>query len=338
MNPLVIDALHCRNKGRIPVWFMRQAGRYMPEYRALRAKYSFLQMCHTPELMAEVTAQPITRFGMDAAIIFSDILVIPESLNVGLHFDEGTGPVIERPLKNGHDIAKLPAIDIRESLDYVCQGITLLKQRLTTVPLLGFCGAPFTLASYMIEGKSSRDLHKTKSWMLQDPTSFHALLNLLAEYAITYLTMQIEAGVSAVQIFDSWAGMLAYRQFYEFSLHYLQKIVEAIKPKAPVIVFCKGSSVFAADLAKISPSAISIDWNANMAQLRPLIRPSIALQGNLDPDLLYAPIPFLKNEVTQLLHSMHGDPGYIFNLGHGITPQTPLKAVSAVIECVKGYQ
>lgn len=336
MNTLFIDALNCRNKGRPPIWLMRQAGRYMPEYRALRQKYSFLEMCHNPELIAEVTQLPMTVFGMDAAIVFSDILVIPEALGVGLHFDDGVGPIIDRPLNSAADIEALPSIDIKQSLDYLSKGIRLLIPELKT-PLLGFCGAPFTLASYMIEGKSSRDLRKTKKWMLNDPESFHRLLNLLSDYIITSLTMQIEAGAQAVQLFDSWANVLAYDQFCEFSLAYMQKIVESIKPKAPIILFCRGSSVFAADMAKIAPNGISVDWNINIANLRPLIRPSIAIQGNLDPDFLYTSLPVLKKEVIRILNAMHGDPGYIFNLGHGITPETPVSAVHALVEYVKEY-
>lgn len=309
----------------------------MPEYRALRAKYSFLEMCHQPELVAEVTQQPIRAFGMDAAILFSDILVIPEALKVGLRFDEGAGPVIERPVTSPCDVAALPKVDLREALDYVVQGIRQVLQTLN-VPLIGFCGAPFTLASYMIEGRTSRDLRKTKQWMLRDPTSFHALLDRLADDAIAYLEMQAEAGVEAVQIFDSWAGVLGHAQFCEFSLAYLKKIVDRVKLKVPVILFCKGASVFAPDLVLANPSAISIDWNARLSNLRPIIPFSIALQGNLDPDLLYAPLPHLRREVKALMDSMKGDPGYIFNLGHGITPEVPVEAVKELVDCVKGYR
>ena len=337
MNELLIDALHCRNKGRAPIWLMRQAGRYMPEYRALRAKYSFLEMCHTPELIAEITLQPIKTFGMDAAIVFSDILVIPEALGIGLRFDDGIGPIIERPLSTASDVDNLPPIDISHALEYVAKGIKLLRSQLD-IPLIGFCGAPFTLAGYMIEGKTSRDWRKTKQWMLQDPNSFHRLLSLLTDYAIQYLNMQIEAGAQAVQVFDSWANCLAYNQFQEFSLAYMQKIVQHIKSKAPVILFCKGSSTFAPNIAKISPSCISLDWNANIADIRSSIPSSIALQGNLDPDILYAPTTTLIKEVKTILDAMHGDPGYIFNLGHGITPQVPVSAVKALVDYVKGYR
>lgn len=337
MNDILLDALHCRNAKRVPVWLMRQAGRYMPQYRALRAKHSFLELCHNPELIAEVTMQPINAFGMDAAIIFSDILVIPEAMGIGLRFDDGVGPIIERPIESAADLDKLFLVNIRESLHYVEQGIKLVQPELK-VPLIGFCGAPFTLASYMIEGKSSRDFHKTKKWMLSDPESFHRLLSLLADYAIEYLNMQIDAGVQAVQIFDSWANALAYNQFQEFSLAYMQKIIQKIKPRVPLIVFCKGASTFASNIAKINPSCISMDLNANIANLRPLIPSSIAIQGNLDPDYLYAPIPVLQKEVTRILDAMHGDHGYIFNLAHGVTPGVPVDAVRALVDCVKGYK
>ncbi|MBA3817228.1 MAG: uroporphyrinogen decarboxylase [Parachlamydiaceae bacterium] len=334
MNQLLLQALKCRNQGRAPVWLMRQAGRYMPEYRALRTKYSFLEMCHNPELVAEVTLLPIRSFGMDAAILFSDILVIPEALQVGLRFDDGVGPIIERPLNTAADVDALPAVNMREALNYVAEGIALLRPQLD-VPLLGFCGAPFTVASYMIEGKSSRDLRKTKEWMLRDPISFHKLLDRLADDAIDYLLMQADAGVQAVQVFDSWAGVLAPGQFREFSLAYLEKIVRKVESRVPVIVFCRGSSIFAPELAEIQPSAISLDWHCHPSKVRQALPQNIALQGNLDPDILYAPLPVIRKEVTNLLKSMQGDPGYIFNLGHGITPGVPVEAVRELVDCVK---
>jgi len=343
MKSLLLDALHgCNQAKRPPVWLMRQAGRYMPEYRALRAKYSFLEMCHQPELIAEVTLQPIQAFGMDAAILFSDILVIPEALGLGLHIEEKVGPWFERPLSSPEEIASLPSIDMQEALNYVYEGINLVRPSLN-IPLIGFCGGPFTMASYMIEGKSSHRLAKTKQWMLSDPSSFHRLLQLLANYCIDYLKMQIRAGVTALQIFDSWASVLAFPQFQEFSLNYLQQIVAALKPTnnnpgIPIILFCRGSSVFATEIAKISPSAISVDWNANLQSLRQVIPSSIALQGNLDPDILCTPLHVVKKETTKLLDSMRGDPAYIFNLGHGITPDVPVDAVKTLVECVKNYQ
>lgn len=332
---LLIKALQCKNEGRPPVWLMRQAGRYMPQYRALRAKHSFLEMCHTPELAATVTRLPIQVFGFDAAILFSDILVIPEALGVGLHFDEGKGPIIERPLQTAADIDNLPEPCIEEALAYVAEAIKILKGDLT-VPLIGFCGAPFTLASYMIEGGASRDLKKTKKWMLQDPESFHRLLDKLATAALSYMRMQAKAGVHAFQIFDSWAHVLGHAQFREFVYPYLKKMVEGFRSTGvPVILFCRGSSVFAPDLAELNPAGISLDWNGDLKKIRASLPATVALQGNLDPDVLYAPQKMLRSEIKRMLRGMKGDPGYIFNLGHGIFPDVPVEAVHALVEAVQ---
>lgn len=334
MTNLVLDALQCRNQGRAPVWLMRQAGRYMPQYRAIRKKHSFLEMCHDPELAAEITLLPIRVFGFDAAILFSDILVIPEALGVGLRFEETKGPIIERPLETVQDIERLPRPSIPQSLHFVKEAIQLLRPQLK-VPLLGFCGAPFTVASYMIEGGTSRDLKKTKQWMMREPKSFHNLLNHIADCTIDYLNLQVEAGVQAVQFFDSWAHVLSHGQFREFCLPYLAKLKAGLKKPLPVIFFCRGSSVFAPDLAELSPSAISIDWNGDLKKMRSAISPTIALQGNLDPDFLYAPPKLLQKEIKRLLKAMKGEPGYIFNLGHGIHPDVTPDAVKTLVETVQ---
>lgn len=334
-NSLLLKALHCKNEARPPVWLMRQAGRYMPQYRAIRAKHSFLEMCHTPELAAAVTKLPIQVFGFDAAILFSDILVIPEALGVGLHFDEGKGPIIERPLQTAEDIDNLPHINCAEALSFVGDAIRILRQDLT-VPLIGFCGAPFTLASYMIEGGSSRDLKKTKKWMLQDPDSFHRLLDKLATCALQYMHLQAKAGVQAFQIFDSWAHVLGHAQFKEFVQPYLKKMVDGFRSTGiPVILFCRGSSVFAPDLAELCPAGISIDWNGDIGKIRASLPASVAIQGNLDPDILYAPQKMLRSEVRRLLRAMKDQPGYIFNLGHGIFPDISVDAVHALVETVQ---
>lgn len=337
-DSLILKALHCRNfEQRPPVWLMRQAGRYMPEYRQIRTKHTFLDMCHHPELAAKVTLLPIDMFDMDAAILFSDILVIPEAFQVGLHFEEGAGPIIDRPLKTPRDVNQLPRIDVHESLDFVAQTIRLLKPQLK-VPLIGFCGAPFTVASYMIEGKSSKTLQQTKKWMMTDPTSFHALLKRIADASIDYLNLQIEAGADALQIFDSWANFLSAAHFEEFSLHYLKYILDRLNNKTiPVILFCRGSSVFAPKLAEIHPAAISLDWNADIAHIRQILPPSIAIQGNLDPDILYAPHATIQHEVKRMLDQMQGQPGYIFNLGHGICPDMTTDAVRVLVDTVKTY-
>jgi uroporphyrinogen decarboxylase len=335
VNSLLLRALRCENSSRPPIWLMRQAGRYMPEYRAIRAKHSFMEMCRNPELVAEVTQLPIKVFGFDAAILFSDILVIADALGVGLRFEEGAGPVIERPITSVQDIDALLIPDIEEVLGYVSQGIRLLRPQLD-VPLIGFSGAPFTVASYMIEGGSSRDLRKTKKWLVRDPESFHKLLDRIAMSTIDYLNMQIDAGVQALQIFDSWAHVLGPAHFREFSLKYLQKLLAGLKDSSvPVILFCRGSSIFAPQMAEIKPAAISIDWNADLNVLRTMVPRPIALQGNLDPDILYGSREQIHQEVDRILESMQGDEGYIFNLGHGIHPDTPTEAVRWLVERVQ---
>jgi uroporphyrinogen decarboxylase len=333
-SDLFMQALHCQNTSRPPVWLMRQAGRHLAAYRTLREKYSFLELCHHPDLIAEVTLLPIHTYDLDAAILFSDILVIPEALGLGLRFEDRIGPILDKPIRSVREIEQLPNPDLT-SLDFVKQGIHRIKS-LTNKPLIGFCGAPFTVASYMIEGGSSRDFKKTKKWMFEDPASFHLLLTKIADWSIAYLQMQIDSGVNAVQIFDSWANTLAYAQFQEFSLAYHQYILEGIKrPQTPVILFCRGSSVFAPALAKIKPKGIGIDWNCNLKEMREKIGYPIALQGNLDPDILYAPLRQIEKEVTRLLDDMQGDKGFILNLGHGVAPDVTEDAVRTLVECVK---
>ena len=335
MNSIFLEALQCRNASGPPVWLMRQAGRHLASYRAFRQRYSFLQMCHEPDLITQVTLLPIEAYGMDAAILFSDILVVAEAMGVGLRFEDQVGPIIERPILTRKEIEALPKPDPHK-LQFVAQGIRQLKAQLQ-VPLIGFCGAPFTVASYMIEGKTSRDLKKTKGWMLKDPEGFHALLKKIADWSVAYLQLQIEAGVDAVQIFDSWANTLSHYSFREFSFTYLQHLLNGIRLTAtPTLLFCRGSSVFAPQLAELQPAGIGLDWNCHMPQMRRLIPNSIALQGNLDPDILYAPIPRLESEVKRLLEEMEGDPGFIFNLGHGVAPDVSEEAVKALVDCVKG--
>ncbi|CDZ79679.1 Uroporphyrinogen decarboxylase [Candidatus Rubidus massiliensis] len=335
---LLLDALSLKNNShRPPIWLMRQAGRYMPEYRKIRTNYSFLQMCRTPELVYEITNLPLKAFNLDAAILFSDILVILESFKKKFQFIENIGPVIEQPLSIPSDVENLQALPANKALYYVKQAIVELKKDLT-VPLLGFCGAPFTIASYLIEGKSSRDLKKTKQWLFQDPKSFFLLLDKITDASIDYLNLQIEAGVDAIQIFDSWANCLAFPQFQQCTLKYLEKIMKGLSStQVPLIFFCKGSSVFYKNLASLKPQALSIDWNENLANIRQNLGLTIALQGNLDPYVLYGSQSIIKTQVESILESMRGDKGFIFNLGHGILPDIPYQNVQFLVDTVKNF-
>lgn len=335
MSSIFLNALKCQNRSRPPVWLMRQAGRYLPEYREMRQKHTLIDMFHNPEQVAQVTHMPLKRFGFDAAILFSDILVVAEALGVGLTFEESIGPVIQRPINTERDIDNLSKKSVHESLGYVAQAIKHILVDLK-VPLIGFCGAPFTVASYMIEGGSSKELSKTKKWLMTHPETFHKLLDRITQTTIEYLNMQIDAGVQAIQIFDSWANYLSHHHFMEFCLAYHQKIIQGIKNKnIPIILFCKGSSVFAKDLATIKPAGISLDWNLDISDARKVIPHSIAVQGNLDPDFLFAPPQILQKELHRMLEAMEGDPGYIFNLGHGIKPTTPLDSVKLLVDTIK---
>lgn len=331
-NDRLLCALRRNNIGRPPIWIMRQAGRYLPEYRALREKHTFLEMCHRPELIAQVTQLPFRRFAFDAAILFSDILIVTEAIGKAFTFIDGKGPMLDHPLKTAADVNNLPTGDMA-ALECVGQGIQLLKSELQ-VPLIGFCGGPFTVASYLIEGGTSRDWRQTKRWLFSDPDSFHALLRRLTDVSIEYLKGQIAAGVDVIQIFDSWAHVLAYPQFCEFSLAYLRRIVTELGSRVPIILFCRGSCLFSDALAALAPAGIGLDWTGEVATIRARLGAGIALQGNLDPDLLYAPLQALRGAVTSLLEAMRHDPAYIVNLGHGIAPDAPLDSVSTLLDCV----
>jgi uroporphyrinogen decarboxylase len=314
-------ALEGKNEGRAPVWLMRQAGRYMAEYRALRARHSIMQMFRTPDLIREVTLQPIEKLGVDAAILFSDILILFDMLGVEWTIEPGVGPVVKTTT----------TLDFRspeEAVPFLGVGIRQLREELT-VPLIGFCGAPFTLASYLLEGGSSKTLSKTRAMMYRAPEKFHALLDQLADAAIALLRFQIDAGVEAVQIFDSWAHWLAPQQLREFSMRYLKKISDAVD--VPVILFSRGPH--ATLYSEIGP--VSLDWQCNLAAVR--LHTDVPLQGNLDPALLYADQATITRETTRLLNSMAGDPAYIFNLGHGVYPDIPVDNVRHLVDVVKGH-
>jgi uroporphyrinogen decarboxylase len=298
----------------------------------MRQKHSFWEMCHCPELIAEVTQMPIRRYGFDAAILFSDILIVLPLLGRAVRFEEGRGPVIEQPVRTARDVAELVQETVETSLGNVSQGIALLKESLD-VPLIGFCGGPFTIASYLIEGGSSHDLKRTKQWMYRDPESFHCLLDKITSVCIDYLRLQLEAGVDAIQVFDSWAHVLSYKQFEEFSLAYLSKIRRSVN--RPITLFCRGASLFADQLLTLDPAAISLDWNCRLWEQRKRLGPRVALQGNLDPYLLFAPQETIRREVNDLLDHMWGDPGFILGLGHGILPETPLESVETLMDCLR---
>lgn len=335
MNDLLLKALSGNNQAsRPPVWLMRQAGRYMQSYQKLRSQYSFLDLCNHPERIAEVTELPIKEFGFDAAIVFSDILLITQVLGSDLRFDDGVGPQLSPVLTTPMDVKKLHGRSDLSSLSHVLDGIRLLKTRLK-VPLIGFAGAPFTIASYMIGGggKSSPALEKTKKWMMTEKESFHELLGIIADITADYLNLQIDAGCDAIQLFDSWAHVLGAAHFEEFSLSYMRRIFSKLK-KCPVILFCRGSSIFCEQLASLTPAAISLDWQSDLSLIRKKI-PKITLQGNLDPDiLLFGDTACVEREARGLLDKMRGDPAFIFNLGHGILPMTPEENVRTLIRTI----
>lgn len=334
---LLIQALQCKNFSRPPVWFMRQAGRHLESYRKLRGRYSFLELCHEPDLITEVSLLPIKAYQVDAAILFSDILLVVEAMGLKIQFQDSQGPLIEKPLENGFSVASLPLPVDLSGLTCIQKGVEQLKKTLN-IPLIGFAGAPFTLASYMIEGKTNRETSKTKRWIYADPESFHSLLDKLADWVAASLLIQIRAGADAVQLFDSWANALTPAHFRLFCLPYLRKVMHLIRvsyPHVPILLFCRNSALFAPLLAEPSPQGISLDWSCSVKETRKQLGPSIALQGNLDPHLLYAPLSQIKKEANLLLDSMSGDPGYIFNLGHGILPDVSEEAVRTLVECVK---
>ncbi len=325
---------------RPPVWMMRQAGRFMKEYWDIKNKYSFLEMCKTPEIAADVTMLPIDLLDVDAAILFSDILVTAEAMGGQLSFEAGVGPLFANPVKNESDIDNLLIDGTEERLNYVAEAIKVIQQRLNgTKPLIGFAGAPFTVMSYLIEGGSSKDFKKTKLFIHNHPHLAHKLLQKIADVTVAYLNMQIAAGINALQLFDSWALALSWDDYNEFSHQYNKYIISKLNRKGiPVISFCKGSSVFAPLMAEANPDVISVDWNADLLTIKKSLPANIAVQGNLDPFLLYADKKLIKDRIHRLFDRMKGTPGFIFNLGHGIMPDIPFDNVKFAIDTVKEYR
>jgi uroporphyrinogen decarboxylase len=315
---------------------MRQAGRYLPEYRAIREKYDFLTMCKTPELAAEVTIQPIDIIGTDAAILFSDILVIPEAMGMHLEMVESKGPVFTSPVRDAAAIDGLRTEGIVERLNYVIEAVRVTKDRLAgRVPLIGFSGSPWTLATYMVEGKGSKNFDVVKAFIYRHPDLAHRLLQRLADTVVDYLNAKIRAGCDAVQIFDTWAGILSPSDFEEFSLRYIRYICDNLKTAGvPVIVFAKGVSSYQA-LAGLKCDSLGVDWTKNIGDVRHEIGGSKALQGNMDPTVLFAPREKIRLETERVLRSYGSGPGHVFNLGHGILPATPVENARYFVKCVR---
>ncbi|MCU1288480.1 MAG: uroporphyrinogen decarboxylase [Acidobacteria bacterium] len=315
---------------------MRQAGRYLPEYRAIREKHDFLTMCKTPELASEVTVQPIDIIGTDAAILFSDILVIPEAMGMKLDVIESKGPVFDKPIRDVRQIDDLETENIVSNLDYVLQAVKMTKEKLNNrVPLIGFSGSPWTLATYMVEGKGSKNFDVIKSFIYNEPEAAHKLLRILADSIVKYLNAKIGAGCDAVQIFDTWASILSPTDFEEFSLQYIRYICENLETNgAPVIVFAKGANDFG-KLAELKCDVLGLDWTRNIGKVREEIDGAKALQGNLDPTVLFAPKEKIKAETERVLRNYGEGAGHVFNLGHGILPKTPVENTKYLVDCVK---
>ncbi|OPX23246.1 MAG: uroporphyrinogen decarboxylase [Planctomycetales bacterium 4484_113] len=337
-SSLFIRACHCEPTERVPVWFMRQAGRYLPEYQKLRETVDFLQLCRTPELVAEVTMQPVRRFGFDAAIIFSDILIPCEAMGIELSFDE-LGPHFDNPLRSPEDINRLHLPYSEEEMPFISEAIRILKRELEPmgIPLIGFVGGPFTVASYMIEGRTSRNFEYTKAMMYREPDSWHRLIELTTSTLISHLQAQIRAGVDAIQVFNIWTNGLSPRDYREFALPYVQALFDATKGTVPRIYFMLNSGTYFADMFSVEPDVISVDWTTDLSFAREQIPADVAIQGNLDPVILYGTPEFVAGRVRESLTLMQGRNGYIFNLGHGVLPKTPLESIQAAVDAVKTF-
>ncbi|MGY6275987.1 uroporphyrinogen decarboxylase [Methylomonas sp. MgM2] len=341
-NDLFLRALLRQPIERTPVWMMRQAGRYLPEYREVRAKAgSFMQLCTNPELACEVTLQPLDRFNFDAAILFSDILTIPDAMGLGLSFAEGEGPQFAHPVRTGADVAKLPIPDPEAELRYVVDAVRLIKTNLKgRVPLIGFSGSPWTLATYMVEGKSSKNFQKVKGMMFEQPLLMHRMLDTLAQSVAAYLNAQIAAGADAVMIFDTWGGMLSHDDYLEFSLRYAAQVRQLLNTtqddrKVPAVLFTKGGGLWLESMAETGFDALGLDWQTDIGHARARVGNKVALQGNMDPITLYAPPEVIRDKVGHILQSYGRGSGHVFNLGHGILPDIDPEHVKAMVDAVR---
>lgn len=331
-------ALNCQPLERPPVWVMRQAGRYLPEYRALKERYSFLQLAQTPELALEVTMQPLRRFPLDAAILFSDILVIPEALGQGYHFRDQGGIAMNFELDSTSKIESLDASSIEENLAYVAEALKLIKGELAEdKALLGFAGSPWTLATYMVEGGSSKDFKKIKSLFYTDPKAFELLMRKLTEALIDYLRMQRAAGADAVQIFDSWGGILSGDDYEAASLRWIAEIVNTLKEEIPIIIYAKGTAPHLERQSETGARAIAVDWTIPIREAADKIPASVAIQGNLDPVILDTTPDIVARKANGILAAMADRPGHIFNLGHGILPTARIENMEALVDTVVNF-
>ena len=340
-NDLLLRALLRQPTERTPLWMMRQAGRYLPEYRATRARAgSFLAMCMNPDYACEVTLQPLDRFPLDAAILFSDILTIPHAMKLGLEFEAGEGPKIARPVRTERDVDSLFVPDPSTDLKYVVDAVSLIRRELGgRVPLIGFAGSPWTVGTYMVEGGGSKTFAHIKGMMYGEPKLLHRMLDLVTAATTDYLNAQIEAGAQAVMVFDTWGGALAPAQYREFSLAYMAKIVDGLirereGRRVPVVLFTKGGGRWLADMAATGCDALGVDWTTDLADARAATGGQVALQGNLDPCVLYAPPELIREQVAKVLASYGPGHGHVFNLGHGIHPDVKPEHAGAMVAAV----
>ncbi|MCM5530194.1 uroporphyrinogen decarboxylase [Parasegetibacter sp. NRK P23] len=336
-NDLLLKVLNGEQTSRPPVWMMRQAGRYLPEYMKLREKYGFFERCQTPELACEITLQPIDIVGVDAAILFSDILVVPQAMGLEVQLIESKGPVLPDPIKTAADMNRIRVPDVNETLQYVFDAIQLIKKELNgRVPLIGFAGAPWTILCYMVQGKGSKTFDEAKAFCYTQPELAHQLLQMITDTTIAYLKAQVKAGADTVQVFDSWGGLLGKDDFEHISLQYIRQIVAALKDEVPVIVFAKGAWHSLESMAATGAKGLGIDWCIPAHLARQFAGDNVVLQGNFDPAKLLSPIPVIKKEVKAMLDAF-GNKAHIANLGHGILPNVPVDHAKAFVDTVKEY-
>lgn len=337
-NDLFLKALKGESVERPPVWMMRQAGRYLPDFMKLKEKYDFFTRCRTPELATEITVMPIHQVGTDAAILFSDILVVPQAMNIEVEMKPGVGPWLPNPVRTAKDVENVIVPNVYEELGYVFDAIKMTKQELNDeVPLIGFAGSPWTILCYAVQGQGSKNFDKAKKFCFTEPMAAHSLLQKITDTTIAYLKGKVESGVDAVQIFDSWGGMLSPTDYQEFSWKYIQQIIDALKDEIPVIAFGKGCWFALKEMSESGASALGVDWTCSPRNARYLSGGQITLQGNFDPSRLYSSPAVIKKMVHQMINEF-GKDRYIVNLGHGILPDIPVENAQAFVDAVKEYK